>query len=163
MDEQKLANSILKKILALPNATYLAHLMSISLQNVWNNHPDKIQLFNWLLTGDYIQGILTKYTENEYDIDSVTESVLEDILGSSISDPLIDQKIIEIVSQWEPHLVDHIIKISRAIVAKNNIAIWSLAKFFLTGKSGNKLYKDFIMNNEVNDQIIWEDLYGANG
>lgn len=59
MDEQKVANSILKDIVRLPEKSVLGSHIKIAL-----NSPDiDVQtktLFNWLLTGKYAQGILSE-------------------------------------------------------------------------------------------------------
>lgn len=172
--EQQLANSILQKILTLPNAKYLAHLMQTSLPQIEEKFAI-LPLFNWLLTGEYTQGIIEKWGGDSPDINDQIKLLIDNVIDASVPDPYVNQKILKFITDTIDDKLQNTVSKAKMINALHNVynlegegdghdsdlyAAGKLSKFLLTGKVDKAsdvhgMYSDFISRpNELISEII---------
>lgn len=84
-DEQQKANNILQQIIKLPGAILL-----LEYTKAGHTYPDKLYdyLFNWLLTGKYTPGIITKLTTPDMDL---IENIIRHVIAISKNTQLTNQ------------------------------------------------------------------------
>lgn len=146
-EEEKLAAKVLKGIMSLPGAKYLATILQDSLDVQTYNK----RMYEWLLTGKYYPGLLDLHFLRNYSYTGKPgefESIIDPLMESAKPNEQVNRKIIESIVKTIPEKVPELIRSARLAIAIYNIdkALMSyairecnlvIAEFLLTGKADN--------------------------